>query len=58
VLVKAVVSAVNPVDAFVRSGARRIRLSSPFVIGRGLVGTVATAAPGCGAGAAVSRWGP
>jgi NADPH:quinone reductase-like Zn-dependent oxidoreductase len=38
--------AVDPVDAFVRSGAWRTPLTFPFVIGRDLVGTVAEAGPG------------
>jgi NADPH:quinone reductase-like Zn-dependent oxidoreductase len=46
VLVKVRALAVNHVDTFVRSGAYRTRLPYPFVIGRDLVGTVVTAAPG------------
>lgn len=46
VLVKVRALAVNHVDTFVRSGAYRTCLPYPFVIGRDLVGTVTTAAPG------------
>ncbi|WP_440070487.1 NADPH:quinone reductase [Streptosporangium sp. OZ121] len=46
VLVRVRALAVNHVDTFVRSGAYRTRLPYPFVIGRDLVGTVITAAPG------------
>ncbi|MET7459318.1 NADPH:quinone reductase [Nonomuraea sp. NPDC005501] len=46
VLVKALALAVDHVDTFVRSGAYRTRLPYPFVIGRDLVGSVVTAAPG------------
>src|SRR5689334_13246819 len=46
VLVKVRALAVNHVDTFVRSGAYRTRLPYPFVIGRDLVGTAITAAPG------------
>ncbi|MFF3465136.1 NADPH:quinone reductase [Streptomyces sp. NPDC002619] len=45
VLVDVEVSAVNPVDCFVRSGAYRTPLPFPFVIGRDLAGTVAEAGP-------------
>ncbi|GGI95713.1 NADPH:quinone reductase [Streptomyces brasiliensis] len=48
VLVDVEVSAVNPVDGFVRSGAYRTPLPFPFVIGRDLVGTVAEAGPAGG----------
>jgi NADPH:quinone reductase-like Zn-dependent oxidoreductase len=53
VLVRMAVTAVNPVDTFARSGAWRTPLPSPFVIGRDLVGTVATAAHGYAAGDSV-----
>lgn len=46
VLVKVDALAVNGVDTFIRSGAYRTRMSFPFVIGRDLVGTVVTPAPG------------
>ncbi|MFD1931134.1 NADPH:quinone reductase [Nonomuraea mangrovi] len=46
VLVKVLALAVNHVDTFVRSGAYRTRLPYPFVIGRDLVGSVVTEAPG------------
>ncbi|MGW3956964.1 NADPH:quinone reductase [Streptomyces sp. NPDC004752] len=45
VLVDVEASAVNPVDALVRSGAYATFLPFPFVIGRDLVGTVAAAGP-------------
>lgn len=48
VLVRVQASTVNPVDAFVRSGAYATPTPFPFVIGRDLVGTVAAV----GAGAA------
>jgi NADPH:quinone reductase-like Zn-dependent oxidoreductase len=48
VLVRVAAAAVDPVDTFVRSGAYPTATPFPFVIGRDLVGTVATA----GAGAA------
>ncbi|GGM33473.1 oxidoreductase [Longimycelium tulufanense] len=46
VLVDVEVATVNHVDTFVRSGAWRTPIEFPFVIGRDLVGTVATAGPG------------
>lgn len=46
VLVDVLATTVNPVDAFVRSGLFRTPLSFPFVIGRDLVGTVASAGSG------------
>ena len=46
VLVRVEVVAVNPVDAFVRSGAYPTPTPFPFVIGRDLVGTVVTPGPG------------
>jgi 2-desacetyl-2-hydroxyethyl bacteriochlorophyllide A dehydrogenase len=46
VLVDVEASAVDPVDAFVRSGAWATPTPFPFVIGRDLVGTVAEAGPG------------
>lgn len=46
VLVRTVVTAVNPVDTFVRSGVYRTPLPFPFVLGRDLVGTVVEAGPG------------
>ncbi|MGW0932582.1 NADPH:quinone reductase [Streptomyces sp. NPDC002644] len=46
VLVDVEVTAVDPVDTFVRSGAFRTPLAFPFVVGRDLVGTVAEAGPG------------
>lgn len=42
VLVRVEAVAVNPVGTFVRSGAYRTPISFPFVIGRDLVGTVAS----------------
>lgn len=42
-LVRSLVSDVNHVDLFVRSGAYRTPLPLPFVLGRDLVGTVAEA---------------
>jgi len=53
VLVDVGVTAVDPVDGFVRSGRFRTPLRFPFVIGRDLVGTVASAAEGFAAGEAV-----
>lgn len=46
VLVDVEATAVNPVDAFVRSGLYRTPTPFPFVIGRDLVGRVADAGPG------------
>lgn len=40
--------AANPVDAFVRSGRYPTRLPFPFVVGRDLVGSVASAGPATG----------
>lgn len=51
VLVRPEAVAVDPVDAFVRSGAYRTSTPFPFVLGRDLVGTVVAA----GAGAAGFR---
>ncbi|MFK4145490.1 NADPH:quinone reductase [Streptomyces sp. NPDC004065] len=53
VLVDVVATAVDPVDAYVRSGVFRTPLPFPFVIGRDLVGTVASAAAGFAAGETV-----
>ncbi|MFL4951512.1 NADPH:quinone reductase [Streptomyces sp. MMS24-I31] len=53
VLVDVLATAVDPVDAFVRSGVFRTPLSFPFVIGRDLVGTVASAASGFAVGETV-----
>lgn len=53
VLVDVRATAVDPVDGFVRSGRFRTPLQFPFVIGRDLVGTVASAAEGFAAGEAV-----
>ncbi|MFE1195869.1 NADPH:quinone reductase [Streptomyces olivaceoviridis] len=46
VLVDVLATAVDPVDAYVRSGVFRTAVDFPFVIGRDLVGTVARAGPG------------
>ncbi|MFJ3214056.1 NADPH:quinone reductase [Streptomyces flaveolus] len=46
VLVRVEAVAVDPVDAFVRSGAYATPLPFPFVVGRDLVGEVAVAGPG------------
>lgn len=46
VLVDITAVSVNPVDTFVRSGLFRTALDFPFVIGRDLVGRVASAGPG------------
>lgn len=46
VLVDVAVTAVNPVDTFIRSGAYRTPVEFPFVIGRDLVGTVVAAGVG------------
>jgi NADPH:quinone reductase-like Zn-dependent oxidoreductase len=46
VLVAVSTAAVNPVDAYIRSGRWRTPTPFPFVIGRDLVGTVAAAGPG------------
>lgn len=46
VLVRVAAVAVDPVDTFVRSGAYPTPTPFPFVIGRDLVGTVATAGAG------------
>lgn len=43
VLIRVEVAAVNHVDTFIRSGAYRTPLPSPFVIGRDLAGTVIAA---------------
>ncbi|MFF8593595.1 NADPH:quinone reductase [Streptomyces sp. NPDC015220] len=54
VLVDVLATAVDPVDAFVRSGVFRTPLTFPFVIGRDLVGTVA--APGAGFAVGETVW--
>ncbi|WP_371498444.1 NADPH:quinone reductase [Kitasatospora sp. NBC_00374] len=46
VLVDVLAVSVNPVDTFVRSGVFRTPVPFPFVIGRDLVGRVASAGPG------------
>ncbi len=46
VLVDITAVSANPVDTFVRSGLFRTELDFPFVIGRDLVGRVASAGPG------------
>ncbi|MFJ5031864.1 NADPH:quinone reductase [Streptomyces sp. NPDC088560] len=46
VLVAVRATAVDPVDAFVRSGLFPTHLTFPFVVGRDLVGTVAEVGPG------------
>jgi NADPH:quinone reductase-like Zn-dependent oxidoreductase len=46
VLVEVETAAVNPVDAYIRSGLWRTPTPFPFVIGRDLVGTVAATGPG------------
>ncbi|WP_030989240.1 NADPH:quinone reductase [Streptomyces sp. NRRL WC-3744] len=46
VLVDVLATAVDPVDAYVRSGVFRTAVDFPFVIGRDLVGTVAGTGPG------------
>ncbi|MFF8727500.1 NADPH:quinone reductase [Streptomyces sp. NPDC015171] len=48
VLVDVLATAVDPVDAYVRSGVFRTPVDFPFVIGRDLVGTVAGTGPGAG----------
>ncbi|WP_328918355.1 NADPH:quinone reductase [Streptomyces jietaisiensis] len=53
VLVDVLATAVDPVDALVRSGVFRTPLPFPFVLGRDLVGTVAEPAAGFAAGEAV-----
>ncbi|MGW4346445.1 NADPH:quinone reductase [Streptomyces sp. NPDC004690] len=53
VLVDVLATAVDPVDTFVRSGVFRTPLTFPFVIGRDLVGVVASPACGFAAGEAV-----
>lgn len=53
VLVDVRATTVNPVDTFVRSGVFRTPLEFPFVIGRDLVGTVASAGGGFAVGDAV-----
>ncbi|MFF4346880.1 NADPH:quinone reductase [Streptomyces sp. NPDC001530] len=53
VLVDVAATTVNPVDTFVRSGVFRTPLEFPFVIGRDLVGTVASAGGGFAVGDAV-----
>lgn len=45
VLVEVEAVAVNPVDAYIRSGSYPTRVPMPFIIGRDLVGTVAEAGP-------------
>ncbi|MEU5089855.1 NADPH:quinone reductase [Streptomyces sp. NPDC021356] len=53
VLVDVLATAVDPVDTFVRSGVFRTPLTFPFVVGRDLVGTVASAGSGFAAGETV-----
>ncbi len=53
VLVDVRATTVNPVDTFVRSGVFRTPLEFPFVVGRDLVGTVATPGGGFSVGDAV-----
>jgi NADPH:quinone reductase-like Zn-dependent oxidoreductase len=53
VLVDVLATAVNPVDTLVRSGRFRTPLPFPFVVGRDLVGTVASAGSGFAAGETV-----
>ncbi|MEU6006030.1 NADPH:quinone reductase [Streptomyces sp. NPDC047453] len=53
VLVDVLATTVNPVDTFVRSGLFRTPLPFPFVIGRDLVGTVASAGSGFAVGETV-----
>ncbi|MGX4688974.1 NADPH:quinone reductase [Streptomyces sp. JNUCC 63] len=53
VLVDVLATAVDPVDTFVRSGVFRTPLPFPFVVGRDLVGTVASAGPGFAVGETV-----
>jgi NADPH:quinone reductase-like Zn-dependent oxidoreductase len=48
VLVEVELVAANPVDAFIRSGRYPTRMSFPFVVGRDLVGTVASAGAATG----------
>lgn len=48
VLVRVELVAVDPVDTFVRSGRYPTPTPFPFVVGRDLVGTVASAPPGTG----------
>lgn len=54
VLVDVLATAVDPVDTFVRSGVFRTPLPFPFVVGRDLVGTVAS--PGSGFAAGETVW--
>lgn len=49
VLVRPDAVAVDPVDAFVRSGAYATPTPFPFVLGRDLVGTVVKSGAGAGA---------
>jgi NADPH:quinone reductase-like Zn-dependent oxidoreductase len=53
VLVNVLATTVNPVDTFVRSGLFRTPLPFPFVIGRDLVGTVASSGSGFAVGETV-----
>ncbi|MFH9980431.1 NADPH:quinone reductase [Streptomyces sp. NPDC017179] len=53
VLVDVVATVVDPVDTFVRSGLFRTPLPFPFVVGRDLVGTVASAGSGFAVGETV-----
>ncbi|MFE7235487.1 NADPH:quinone reductase [Streptomyces sp. NPDC057596] len=53
VLVDVLATTVNPVDTFVRSGLFRTPLPFPFVVGRDLVGTVASAGSGFAVGETV-----
>jgi NADPH:quinone reductase-like Zn-dependent oxidoreductase len=54
VLVDVLVTTVDPVDTLVRSGVFRTPVPMPFVIGRDLVGTVAS--PGCGFAVGETVW--
>ncbi len=46
VLVRMTAVAVNPIDTYIRSGAYRLELPRPFIIGRDLTGEVVDVAPG------------
>ncbi|MEU4995758.1 NADPH:quinone reductase [Streptomyces sp. NPDC021622] len=46
VLVDTLATTVNPVDTFIRAGTWRTGVTFPFVVGRDLVGTVASVGPG------------
>lgn len=56
-LVRVTSVAANPVDTFVRSGAYRTAMPTPFVVGRELVGEVVAAGPGATAWLALFRHG-